>query len=135
MPIFQYTPFPQSTLILNGFFSPSISICDINDRSDASYELDGKTYIVTTCKKFKGLEADAIIYYDLDKNSFKGKQALEFYVGTSRAKLHLDMICKLEESDYCDVVHELDENAPQMNNPSRMRNILGSIFSADIIME
>ena len=106
-----------------------------DDRSNAIYELDETEYKVTTCKRFKGLEADAIIYIDLNKDSFIGRLGLEFYVGTSRAKLQLEMICQLNESDYNDVVKELDENAPLNNNAQRMRNILGSIFGAEVILD
>ena len=113
-------------------------ICDQilkDDQSNAIYELDGNEYKVSTCKRFKGLEADAIIYIDLNKDSFTGRQGLEFYVGTSRAKLQLEMICHLSENDYNQVVKELDENAPVNNNVQRMRNVIGSIFSAEVVVE
>ena len=105
-----------------------------DDKSNAIYELDGIEYKVTTCKRFKGLEADAVIYIDLNKDSFVGRQGLEFYVGASRAKLQLEMICQLGEDDYNEVVKELDENAPVNNNAQRMRKIIGSIFSANVVV-
>lgn len=109
-------------------------LIDVNDRSEASYNYKEIDYKVTTCKKFKGLEADAIVYIDLNKNSFSGRKGLEFYVGTSRAKLQLEMICMLSEEDYCEVVQELDKNAPQNNNPSRMRHVIGSIFNSSVVI-
>ena len=99
------------------------------------YEYDGTKYVVTTCIKFKGLEADAIIMLDLHNKSFQGKKGLEFYVGTSRAKLRLDMMCELATEDYYKVVHDLDENAPFKEDPDRMRKILGNTFAADVIIE
>lgn len=96
------------------------------------YKHDGKKYPVTTCIKFKGLEADAIIMIDLNKQSFAGKKGLEFYVGTSRAKLRLDLLCSIDEEDYYEVVHDLDPNAPKKKDIERMRTVLGNTFSADI---
>ena len=96
------------------------------------YEYDGQEYRVSTCIKFKGLEADAIVLIDLDKNSFMGKKGMEFYVGTSRAKIRLDLICQLSPEEYYDVVHDLDPNAPKKNEEERMRRILGNTFSVDV---
>lgn len=96
------------------------------------YEHDGKQYRVTTCIKFKGLEADAIIMLDLNKNSFSGKKGMEFYVGTSRAKIRLDLVCQLSSFEYYDVVHELDPNAPKKDDIDRMRKILGNTFAVDV---
>ena len=99
------------------------------------YEYDGKKFLVTTCIRFKGLEADGIVLLDLSSGSFSGKKGLEFYVGTSRAKLRLDLVCELAPEDFYQVVHELDANAPYKEDPERMRKILGNTFSADVILE
>ena len=99
------------------------------------YKYNGKKYRVSTCIKFKGLEADAIVMIDLKKESFVGKKGLQFYVGSSRAKIRLDLLCNIAPTDYYYVVHELDPNAPKRNNAERMRKILGSTFSADVVLE
>ena len=99
-----------------------------------TYKYNGKKYRFATCIKFKGLEADAIILTDLKKSSFEGKWGMEFYVGASRAKMRLDLICQLDESDYYDVVHALDPNAPHKNNVEKMRKILANTFSVDVEM-
>lgn len=96
------------------------------------YMCNGMKYPVTTCIKFKGLEADGIIMIDLDKESFTGQKGQNFYVGTSRAKHRLEYVCTLSEDEYFDVVHDLDPNAPKRNNPDRMRQVLGNTFGADI---
>ena len=96
------------------------------------YQYKGKEFRVTTCIKFKGLEADAIIMIDLNKDSFIDKKGLEFYVGASRAKHRLDMICELHEEDYSELAHSLDPSAPDRNDPLRMRKIISSIFASDI---
>ncbi len=97
------------------------------------YQYNGKKYRVATCITFKGLEADAIILMNLDGNSFAGDRAKEFYVGTSRAKCKLDMICTLADDDYFTVVSQIDEGA--LNGPrnkNAMRHIFGNLFSADV---
>lgn len=52
----------------------------------------------TTCRKFKGLEADKVILVDVDKNSILDNNRL-FYVGTSRARFELSIIATLSEDD------------------------------------
>lgn len=43
-----------------------------------TYEYNGVKYKVTTCIKFKGLEADAIEMLVLDRSSFAEKRRLNF---------------------------------------------------------
>ena len=61
-------------------------------------------YRFTTCRKFKGLEADAVILIDVDGSTFNSKNVLIFYVGTSRARLKLDIITKLSDEDCVDIL-------------------------------
>ena len=53
----------------------------------------------TTCRKFKGLEAEAIILIDIDSHTFEDANVKLFYVGASRAKFHLEMIAYLSKED------------------------------------
>ena len=115
----------------SGIFSSLKFSADSND-SYAYYDHEGKEYRVTTCIRFKGLETDAIVMVGLDKESFIGKKGMEFYVGASRAKHYLDIICNISETDYKDLVHSLDENAPQRNNAEVMKGIIGEIFAAKV---
>lgn len=96
------------------------------------YRYNGYSFRVTTCIKFKGLEADAIVMIGLDKNSFAGFKGLEFYVGTSRAKQYLDMVAQITPDEYGEVIQSLDSGAPVKNDPEKMRKVLGSVFSADV---
>ena len=105
------------------------------DQTDgyAYYVCGEKEYRVTTCKKFKGLEAEAVVMIDLEKDSFIGRKGLEFYVGTSRARHYLDLMCKISGEDFYEVAHSLDENAPKRDDVIRMKKILSDIFAADFI--
>lgn len=66
-----------------------------------------------SCRKFKGLEADAIILVDVDEevwshdagNPFDTSDGLMFYVGASRAKHELRIVCDMDE-DQCEEVLE-----------------------------
>ena len=52
--------------------------------------------LFTTCRKFKGLEAEAIIITDLDGDVLlNGEKRLLFYVGASRAKFDLNLVFNL----------------------------------------
>ena len=61
-------------------------------------------YLFTTCRKFKGLEADVVILLDVDKNTFEQENVLIFYVGTSRARIKLDIIAILSFDDCKEVL-------------------------------
>lgn len=65
----------------------------------------GKTF--STCRKFKGLEADAIILIDVEESTFNSDQKLLFYVGTSRARIRLDMFTTMGDIE-CKYVLEND---------------------------
>lgn len=56
-------------------------------------------YLFTTCRKFKGLQADCIVLVDFDVDTFDGNKKLLFYVGTSRAKFELRIISTLSDED------------------------------------
>lgn len=72
-------------------------------------ERSDRSVLFTTARKFKGLEADAIIVIDMDKDSFKPRPKDEdddkddpkclFYVGCSRAKHQLDIVFKGDDND------------------------------------
>lgn len=56
-------------------------------------------YLFTTCRKFKGLEADVVILLDVDKTTFEQGNARIFYVGTSRARIKLEIAAILSDDD------------------------------------
>ena len=97
------------------------------------YPHNGVNYRVTTCIKFKGLEADAIIMIDLDKYSFAGYKGREFYVGTSRAKQYLDYVVCMTPNEYPEVIAALDSGAPIKSDPEKLRKVLSTLFASDVV--
>ena len=68
------------------------------------YKYNGKRYMFTTCRKFKGLEADAVIITDINYNTFAEGDEKITYVGSSRAKYRLSLIVQMSEEECCDVL-------------------------------
>lgn len=66
-------------------------------------KVNGK-YKFTTCRKFKGLEADAIIITDIDFKTLTTEATKVFYVGASRARLFLSLMCQLDEDECSNVL-------------------------------
>ena len=91
---------------------------------------------MATCITFKGLEADGIILLNLSGKSFTGERGKEFYVGTSRAKCKLDMICTLQDYEYETVVSQIDKGAlGGSKSKVALRKIFGNLFSMDVVIE
>ena len=76
-------------------------------------------YRFTTCRKFKGLEADAVIMIDVDGSSFNSNNVLLYYVGTSRARLRLDIITELSDADCKDILVNNLEVTGVIKKPKR----------------
>ena len=74
--------------------------------STGIYTYKRKQIPFTTCKKFKGLEADAVIVIDIDKDKLKSEGDMNLYVGASRARFKLALIGNLNKDD-CEKI--LDE--------------------------
>ncbi len=72
-----------------------------------------------TCRRFKGLEADAVILIDVNRDTFKEKSIERFYVGTSRAKLRLDIITAMDDNECAEVLSEVLKYTKRIKNPKR----------------
>lgn len=88
--------------------------CFAADVNEAKNLYKNKTPFYTT-RMFKGLEADAIILVDVEKDHFLGSSndpTLRglFYVGASRARLRLEIITTMTESDCKEIIRQ---NPPQ----------------------
>ena len=84
----------------------------------------------TTCRKFKGLEADAVIVIDIDKAAFDDPVGeLLMYAGTSRAKYRLCCLINMSEEECRQVLQERRERRPEKERDKeepdlkRVRNI------------
>ena len=96
--------------ITNGITDIQIVSCAPTDKStyqtnlsfSGNYLYNGKEIKFTTCRKFKGLEADMVILVDVDYSVLHDNYML-FYVGASRARLELSIICNLDD-DECSTI-------------------------------
>lgn len=105
-----------SSLEADGFAHPIILTCKTEDSGILSSEIkDGKykgKYEYTSCRKFKGLESDAVIITDLDESIFETEKVLLYYVGTSRARLRLEIITTINDEGCLSVLaNRLKPNA------------------------
>ena len=69
----------------------------------------------TTYRKFKGLEADAVILVDIIEDTIlgnEGKNVLLYYVGTSRARLRLDMVTTIDQEGCTRVLEGMGKEKP-----------------------
>ena len=119
----------------NTFFYDELIKATYEDPYDY-FKYNGKKYRVATCTTFKGLEADGIILLNLSGKSFTGERGKESYVGTSRAKCKLDMICTLQDDEYETVVSQIDKGAlGGSKSKAALRKIFGNLFSMDVLIE
>ena len=87
----------------------------------ASRVTDGKykKKLFTTCRKFKGLEADAIIMVDIDETTFDEKNVLRYYVGASRARVRLEMVTIMDDDACTRVLNERINYNKKIKKPMR----------------
>ena len=76
-------------------------------------------YRYSTCRKFKGLEADAVILVDVDEETFNKENVLLFYVGASRARIKLDIITTLDDEACRKVLEQKLEYKGRIKKPKR----------------
>ena len=79
----------------------------------------------TTCRKYKGIEADVIITVDMNKELFdeSGKQL--YYVGASRARYKLALVANLSEADSNDLIKQMD-----IRKTKKMGKAIAAAFNA-----
>ena len=72
-----------------------------------------RSVLFTTARKFKGLEADAIIFIDMDADSFKPRPEDDpkclFYVGCSRARHQLDIVFVGDDNDLLELCSDVSD--------------------------
>ena len=88
------------------------------------YNYKGQNIPFTTCRKFKGLEADKIILVDVNKNSIVDNNKL-FYVGSSRARFELNILANLTDSDCAEILQSLNSIVKKNNPQLTLSKVLG----------
>ncbi len=81
----------------------------------------------TTCRKFKGLEADAVILIDIDENTFEEEAARLFYVGTSRARYKLCMLSDMGDEQCAIALTKFTDKVSPRRPKLELINSLNSI--------
>ena len=84
-----------------------------------NYLYNGMKYLFTTCRKFKGLESDAIVLIDVTPKFLSGAENLNFYVGASRARFFLTVICQMSDEDCIKTLKELDKTVSTIKRPKK----------------
>lgn len=86
-------------------------------------------YRFSTCRKFKGLEADEIILIDVDEATFDSKGGMLYYVGSSRARLYLKIVSMMSAEECRNVLEgPLKWNHDKIRKPQReLATALGAI--------
>lgn len=72
--------------------------CIVKKDADGYEDFYYKGVLFTSSAKFKGLEADAVIIVDVDEKTFSKEDSVNnFYVGVTRARLHLSIFACINE--------------------------------------
>ena len=90
------------------------------------YHYRNKDFIFNSTRRFKGLEADVIILIDVDRDILLHSEKI-FYVGSSRARLGLDIIANMSESDCIDTMKKLNCKYNGKSKNKQLANALGCL--------
>jgi len=97
-------------------------------RKEESSAINGiENILFTTIRKFKGLEASAVILVDVTKETFTTLENLmDFYVGTSRARQELYIVSEtITEEDATEIAKTLAGNKPTKAGFNGIKRELG----------
>ena len=90
-----------------------------------------QVYRFSTYRKFKGLDAAAVILVDVGRNAFVGPHgAMPFYEGASRARQRLVVFADMDDGD-CREVVKVFENAPARKDASGQA-LLAELFKMSV---
>ena len=78
-----------------------------------------RKYRFSTCRKFKGLEADAVILVDVDEATFNPDMVLLYYVGASRARLGLEIMAQLSDEECTKILQQTLNCRSKIRKPRR----------------
>ena len=85
-----------------------------------------RKYKFSTCRKFKGLEADAVILVDVDETTFNPDKMYKdsdtvflYYVGASRARLRLEILAQLSDEECTNILQKTLNYRSKIRKPRR----------------
>lgn len=93
--------------------------------STGVYLYKGKKIPFTTCRKFKGLEADAVVVVDVDFDTIKNGGEQLLYVGSSRARYQLALLAGLSDDECISLLDIM--NAKKAKRPGKA---VAALFNA-----
>ncbi len=117
-----------------GFKDIAVLTCKTAETSilkDFAEEGKYRKCLFTTCRKFKGLEADAVVLIDVTKAALEGERALLFYVGSSRARIRLDIAAVLSDEDCLEVLTGLGRK----EKPGKAKEALAEALNARAVTQ
>lgn len=89
-----------------------------------NYPYKSRSIKFTTCRKFKGLEADKIILVDVDFNALSNNNKV-FYVGASRARLELSILANMSEDECTMLINNMGSTVKKNNPSATLAKMLG----------
>ncbi len=92
-----------------------------------------RKYLFTTSRKYKGLEADAVILVDIDATVLTSDAIRVFYVGASRAKIKLTLFSSLSDEECVQVLEKMQVVPTKRNPKKQLATALGAIISKNNI--
>ena len=96
--------------------------------SNNIYLYKGKRIPVSTCRKFKGLEADSIIMIDMDYELFSKNSEQILYVGSSRARYKLACVVNLTDSQCEEILEKLEARKTK-----NVKKALATAYNAEYV--
>lgn len=105
-----------------GFDSIVILTCETESKSVLAGHVSKITngnIQFTSCRKFKGLEADAVILVDVNENTFMGNGSMRFYVGASRARIRLDIVTSMNDEQCTHILESVLHYQKKIKNPKK----------------
>lgn len=107
----------------DGFKDIVILTCKTEENSVLSQKISNglyrNKYCFTTCRKFKGLEADVVILVDVDGETFNSENILLYYVGTSRARIRLEIISMLTDEECIHILQNVLNYTKKIRKPQK----------------
>lgn len=117
----------SDVVILTCAGSMAESIISSHVKSDKMH-IGTKYYPCTTCRRFKGLEADAVVLIDLSFNILNSDDSNVFYVGASRARNMLYIISRLEDDQANELLRAYDKKPSKKNAKKAFATFLNARF-------